>query len=255
MGWALERPSAVRYPRARMDSLLDPALALFVAGTIVANGLLFLLSGGALHYAFYVRRADTAAQWRIQPARPMPTRDDLATKLRFVLPSLVIFNGVLGAAFWAIATGRSQVVFDTTKYGATTLVVTGVLQPFVFHVLAFISHRLYHTPWLLRHVHTVHHRANAPVFIDGLALHPVEAVTTALVLAAPAFVMPNHVIAFGTYFFVVGIHELFDHSGIRLKMPLLSASEHHDEHHRRVSRCYAQTFTFLDDWFGTGMPS
>lgn len=237
-----------------MHLLLDPTLWLFVAGTIVANGLLFLVSGGALHYAYYVERADSAHAWRIQPDRPMPTRADLLAKLRFVVPSLVIFNGVLGVAFWAIATSHSQVVFDTRTHGAATLVATGLLQPFVFHVLAFVSHRLYHTPLLLRHVHAVHHRANAPVFIDGLALHPVEAVTTALVLASPAFLLPTHVVAFAIYFFVVGIHELFDHSGIRLKMPLLSSSMHHDEHHRRVSRCYAQTFTFLDDWFGTGMP-
>lgn len=230
------------------------SLPIFVVTTIVANGILFLVAGGTLHYAFYVRRADSASTWRIQADRPMPTADDVRAKLRFVLPSLILFNAVLGTIFWAIATHRSLVVFDTRRYGVPTLILTGLLQPVVFHVTAFATHRLFHTPWLLRHVHSVHHRAHTPIFVDGLALHPVEAVTTAFVLTAPAFVLPTHVAGFAIYFFVVGIHELFDHSGIRLKMPLLSSSAHHDEHHRSVKLCYAQTFTFLDTLFGTGLP-
>lgn len=73
---------------SRMEWPLDPALPLplFVIGTIVANGLLFVISGGALHYAFYVKQADTASEWRIQADRPMPTREVLLAVVAQELP-------------------------------------------------------------------------------------------------------------------------------------------------------------------------
>lgn len=230
-------------------------LPLFIVFAIVSNGVLFVVLGGALHHAFYVRRADRAHEWRVQPDKPLPTREEMRAKLRAVVPNLVLFNAVVGAALWAIANGYSQVVFDTQRYGAPLLVVTGLLLPVTFHLLAFALHRAYHEPFLFKHIHWVHHKARTPVFIDGLGMHKIEVVTSALTLVAPAFILPTHIAAFALYMTAVGIHELLDHSGIKMRLWPMSPSQHHDEHHRAVKRCYAQTFTFLDDVLGTGMPS
>jgi lathosterol oxidase len=228
-------------------------LPAFVALAILSNGLLFVLAGGLLHRAYYVKRASEAHLWRIQSDKPLPTREEMKAKLRAVLPNMLAFNGIIGIALWAVFNGYSRVVFDTSAYGLPLLVFTSFLPPVIFHVLAFLVHRLYHTAFFFKHIHYVHHKARTPTFVDGLAMHPIEVVTSALVLVSPAFIVPVHIAAFGLYLTLVGVHELLDHSGIRLQIFPMSASTHHDEHHRVVRRCYAQTFTWLDDLFGTGL--
>ena len=53
------------------------------------------------------------------------------------------------------------------------------------------------------------------------------------------------------FFAVVGAHEIIDHSGIDLDLPLLSRSLHHDEHHRRSNCYYGQLLPVLDRAHGS----
>ena len=235
----------------------DPRLASllgFVASAIVGNGVLYLALGAAVHHAYYDRRRDRASEWRLQPDRPMPTWAEIRSRVPALLPNIVLFNGVVGAALWAIANGHSQVVFDTRRWGVVALVLTAPIPVIAFHVLAFVVHRAYHTPSLFRLVHSVHHRERTPCFVDALAMHPFEAVTSAVVLVSPAFFLPQHILTFVAYFSFVGIHEFLDHTGVRMKFWFLSPSAQHDEHHRSVKRCYGQALTWIDDWLGTGIP-
>ena len=171
----------------------------------------------------------------------MPTWVEMRTRLPNVVLNLVIFNAIVGAALWAIAAGRSRVVFRIGEHGVLLLVATALAAPLVF-------------PGLFRNVHAVHHRAATPVFVDAHYMHPAEAVYSAVALMLPAFLFPTHAIAFGIYYFTVGFHELLDHTGVRVHMPGLSPSSHHDEHHRSVKRCYGQALPLLDSWLGTGPP-
>ena len=84
-----------------------------------------------------------------------------------------------------------------------------------------------------------HHQHKAPIFLDALYEHPLEALWGGVVLTAPLFLLPVNGYAYLGFVGVVGIHEIVDHLGVRLDVPfpLLSRSAHHDEHHRR-SNCY-----------------
>jgi sterol desaturase/sphingolipid hydroxylase (fatty acid hydroxylase superfamily) len=235
-----------------MPRLGVSSLPWIMAAAVVVNGTFFFVLGGAFHRLHYVRRASEAARWRLQATRPMPTWVEMRARLPNVVLNLVIFNAIVGAAFWAIATGRSRVVFRAGEHGALLLLVTALAAPLVFHGLTYVVHRALHTPWLFRHVHSVHHRAATPVFVDAHYMHPAEAVYSAVALMLPAFLLPTHVVAFGLYYFTVGFHELLDHTGVRVHVPGLSPSSHHDEHHRSVKRCYGQALPLLDAWLGTG---
>ncbi len=53
------------------------------------------------------------------------------------------------------------------------------------------------------------------------------------------------------FFAIVGVHEIVDHSGIDLDLPLLSRSRHHDDHHRRSNCYYGQLLSVLDRAHGS----
>lgn len=226
-----------------MTPLLQHVLWAIAIGSGVYVGM-----GGLVHYAYFVRRRDDEARWRIQPGRPIPTWGDVRARMPLVAGNLVLFNGILGATAHAALTGRTRLVSD-----ATPLAFALAPLPFLlFHVVAYGVHRVYHAPRLFPLIHAVHHRSRTPFFVDGLVMHPIEAITSALVVVLPAFVVPTHIGAFALYVSLVGMHEFLDHTGIHLRFPGMSPSSHHDEHHRSVRRCYAQTFTFLDTLLDTG---
>jgi lathosterol oxidase len=108
-----------------------------------------------------------------------------------------------------------------------------------------------HRPRLFRAFHHLHHRFKAPMFLDALYEHPVELLYGALVLVTPLFVFPVSLYGYLVFFAVVGVHEIVDHSGIDLDLPLLSRSRHHDDHHRRSNCYYGQLLPVLDRAHGS----
>ena len=89
------------------------------------------------------------------------------------------------------------------------------------------------------------------MFLDALYEHPLEALYGALVLVAPLFLFPVSLYGYLVFFAVVGVHEIVDHSGIDIDLPLLSRSRHHDDHHRRSNCYYGQLLPVLDRAHGS----
>lgn len=57
---------------------------------------------------------------------------------------------------------------------------------------AYLTHRLYHFPFLYRHFHKLHHKYKQPTAFSVTALHPVEFIHMQLVLASPIVFVPVH---------------------------------------------------------------
>lgn len=223
---------------------------LAIGATIAVNGTLFLAGGGLVH-AWYYRGDPADGRWRLQPDKPVPSRDLLVARLPLVGLNVVLFNTLVGLCLWALFTGRTRAVWDPAELGVLGW-VAGTAACFLwFHGVTYYVHRLLHTRWLFRHVHKVHHKAHTPVWLDAHYMHPAESFYAAGTLCAPLFLWPVHGWTFLAYVVIVGIHELTDHTGIRFRMWPLAPSVGHDAHHRKVRTNYSQLLDWLDRLHGT----
>lgn len=125
--------------------------------------------------------------------------------------------------------------------------------------LNYWIHRWLHTPWLYRHVHSVHHMYDAPFSIVAAHAHPVEVV----VLAIPTFVGP---LIISPHLYTLMLWQLFRnfeaidiHSGYEFKysfkalFPGYAGADHHDYHHYMHSGNFASVFKWCDYLYGTDL--
>lgn len=221
-----------------------------VALVVVINVSFFFLGGGLLHLLMHRGPAATVARRRHQPKKRQT-----AAMIRGKLP-LVLFNGILlngivgfGIAFSSGPHGASY--WHTPRRGLLDAALSTVGLFLYYHVALYYFHRAMHAPRLFRAFHHLHHRFKAPMFLDALYEHPLEALYGSLVLIAPLFIVPVSLYGYLVFFAVVGVHEIVDHSGLDLDLPLLSRSRHHDDHHRRSNCYYGQLLPLLDRAHGS----
>lgn len=123
--------------------------------------------------------------------------------------------------------------------------------------LFYFTHRLLHTRWLFRHIHSWHHRIHAPFAMTGAIMHPAEWLLISGMLLVVPVLSGMHV--YVLWLCVVlrqwGNAEL--HAGVEGPWSLLSrlpgagGVRHHDLHHARMRGNYASMFSFWDRLFGT----
>ncbi|KAH3858933.1 hypothetical protein DPMN_101578 [Dreissena polymorpha] len=56
----------------------------------------------------------------------------------------------------------------------------------------YYPHRMFHIPFLYRHVHKVHHRYGSPTLYTATAMHTLEFLVYQTLLMLPVFVVPLH---------------------------------------------------------------
>lgn len=223
---------------------------MIIALTVMfGNIAFFFVGGGLLHHLFYNRRSNQRHEWKYQPTKTQSLAESMKM-VPLVLVNGLIINGAIGFAVAAVIEDSTRAYWSLGDHSILyTLLSTAGLFLW-YHVMLYYWHRTMHRPWLFRRFHCVHHKHKAPIWLDALYEHPVEAAWGAVVLATPVFLFPVWAYSFFFFLFVMGLHELLDHAGIRLDLPLffLSKSEGHDEHHRRSNVYYGQLLPLLD-WF------
>ncbi len=138
-------------------------------------------------------------------------------------------------------------------------VVIAQLLFFIFldDFLYYWAHRALHKGWLLKHVHSVHHRIRQTTAINGNYFHFLEFLTiTSLALVGPCLI--------GAHLYVVWIwivirqFEAADgHCGYALPwnpghvFPLYEGGGYHDFHHSQYQGNYAGFLPYLDRYWGT----
>ena len=171
----------------------------------------------------------------------------------------------------------STLAFDILLYGAGLFLAydwmikdgTDGLATVIGQVLAVLVlydfmlywvHRLFHVPFLMRHVHGVHHRVRSPKAVDDFYKSPLDSVwVTALLFGSIAIVGPLSTSAFvGTLFAYVFIHNAL-HSGLSFPHPVFRLTNHwarrHGMHHaENPSANFGVIFPIWDLAFGTAWP-
>ncbi|KYB29129.1 putative C-5 sterol desaturase-like Protein [Tribolium castaneum] len=204
---------------------------------------------------FYVRRRDRAEEWKCQPKKWLSPELE---RHEIILGSLTLFLNASTSALLAcyIANGGySTVYYNVADYGWLWFFLQ---WPVIFIYQDYVTywmHRIYHTPFLYRNFHKLHHKYKQPTAFSVTAIHPVEALHIQLMDILPLFIIPTHwfpfyVVALYTYY-----HGIIDHSGVNFKaywwQPWQPDAIFHDNHHQYFHVNFAFNIDYWDKLHGT----
>ena len=222
----------------------------------VALGTALLLLGSNLFgflYSYIVLNTSLFSKYRIQ-SKPYKKG------LFWSRMPLFLFN--LATLILLSASG-AYFIFDylDTEWPAWWVLLFQVLLAFILDDIWFyLYHRYLHeNKFLLKHIHSIHHRATTPFPLEYLYAHPLEwmigALGPVIGFVGIALIMPINVYAFWLFGLLRNIHEIHIHSDLELpllsKIPLISKTKHHDDHHAKLTGNYSSTFSWMDRIFKT----
>lgn len=121
----------------------------------------------------------------------------------------------------------------------------------------FMHRYLFHEWKILRGVHSVHHAARNPRYVDSLLLHPVETVMgLSLFFGSVALVGGVHLYTLGIVFATYTGLNILNHAGVDVphfpfKTLGVLAAKHDRHHHSMISGNYASITPLPDIIFGT----
>ena len=222
----------------------------------VALGTALLLLGSNLLgflYSYIVLNTSLFSKYRIQ-SKPYKKG------LFWSRMPLFLFN--LATLILLSASG-AYFIFDylDTDWPAWWVLVFQVLLAFILDDIWFyMYHRYLHeNKFLLKHIHSIHHRATTPFPLEYLYAHPLEwmigALGPVIGFVGIAVIMPINVYAFWLFGLLRNLHEIHIHSDLELpllsKIPLISKTKHHDDHHAKLTGNYSSTFSWMDRIFKT----
>lgn len=151
---------------------------------------------------------------------------------------------------------RSSLPLPSWKVMSTQIIFYFIVEDFIF----YWGHRILHTKWLYKHVHSVHHEYATPFGLTSEYAHPAEILFLGFAtIFGPAITGP-HLITLWLWMVVRVLETVEAHCGYHFPwspsnfLPLYGGSDFHDYHHRLIytkSGNYSSTFVYMDWLFGT----
>ena len=135
-----------------------------------------------------------------------------------------------------------------------------VLVLLMSEVLFYGMHRIFHIPFLYKHIHKHHHKYKEPFALINHYLHPVETVLFFIPPVLPGIILNTHIVTMWITAIMMNWNGIFIHSGYDIRMFWLSKDKkkiilpgilEHDLHHKYFNYNYGATFLFMDYIFGT----
>lgn len=166
--------------------------------------------------------------------------------------SLLLTISGFGAYFFAD--------FFSQEFSIGTIIFQVVFAFVIDDIFFYFYHRwLHQNKYMLKTVHSIHHRATKPFPLEYLYAHPIEwmlgMIGAFLGFAILFIFMPVNIYAFWIFGGLRNLHEIHIHSDLELpvssKIPLLSKTKHHDDHHAKLTGNYSSTFVWMDRLFKT----
>ena len=222
----------------------------------VALGTMLVLVGSNLFGLFYsmlVLKTNIFRSFRIQ------SKSYQEAIFRKRMP-LFLFNFVI---LLCVSGLGSYLIYDSIETSFTSFWIIGLQVLFAFVVddawFYFFHRWLHENKFMLRHIHSIHHRATTPFPLEYLYAHPLEwmlgMIGVGIGFALILIVMPINVYAIWIFGLLRNLHEIHIHSDLELpffsNVPFLSKTKHHDDHHSKLAGNYASTFNWMDRIFKT----
>jgi sterol desaturase/sphingolipid hydroxylase (fatty acid hydroxylase superfamily) len=169
------------------------------------------------------------------------------------LSGIPIWTALEVGILYAYANG--YVPWLTFAENPVYLAVLALLVPVIHEFHFFCIHRLIHTPFLYKYVHTVHHNSVNPSPFSSLAMHPVEHLLYLGVSLWHLVIPSNPLLALYQLHFAgfgaIPGHIGFDKVEITDKSAMDSHAYIHYLHHKCFEVNYGDGLIPLDKWFGT----
>lgn len=229
---------------------------MFVLGCITAQFAGYFL-GIFPYLALDLLRPSLFSRRKIQPQRYSTAADrrralgNILSTLLFVMSPLI----ALGGRYISFAGISRAGPLPTPPVLFLHLAFFLVVEDFLNYWL----HRWLHTPWMYRHVHSVHHEFTAPFALMAAYAHPVEVVVLALpTFAGPALIAP-HMFTVLVWQLLRNYEAIDIHSGYEAPLsakalfPAYAGADHHDYHHYMHSGNFASVFVWCDRLYGTDL--
>ncbi len=224
------------------------------------NAVATFLFYGAFELHLYVLRRQ-GRRFKYHPKFPSEQRSkafwferqNIDNILRTFLSGVTIWTAIEVIVLWAFANG--YVPWLSFAQHPLYLAALALVVPIIHEFHFFCIHRLIHTPFLYRWVHSVHHNSVNPSPWSSLSMHPVEH----LLYLSTAFyhlIIPSnplialyqlHFAAFGAIPGHVGFHKI----EVGANGLIDSHAYEHYLHHKYFEVNYGAALIPLDKWFGT----
>lgn len=176
---------------------------------------------------------------------------------------LIVMNLFILFILSIIGVTLFQQYFDTNHITLITFVNQFFLILILDDMEFYFWHRFLHkNSFMMKHIHSIHHRARVPYPIEFIYVHPIEwlggtiGIVIAFVFIIYFFGSVNAYVLW-SYTAYRTLREMSSHTNFTVyfatKIPLLPLSgvKHHSLHHARLRGNYASTFTYLDKLLGT----
>nr|XP_022908522.1 methylsterol monooxygenase 1-like [Onthophagus taurus] len=254
----IEFPETLK-TNSSLDNILETLklknLWSFWIGSVIFSYAIYVIIGGFLHWYFYVRQRDRPEEWKCQPNKWMSPELE---RHEIIFGSLnLMVNASISAvvACYISNGGYSTVYYGFSDYPWWWLILQ-VPVVFIYQDYAtYWLHRIYHTPFLYKNFHKMHHKYKQPTAWSVTAIHPVESSHIQLTLMIPIFVIPVHWASFYACALYAYYHGIIDHSGINFKafwwQPWQPDAIFHDNHHQYFHVNFAFNIYFWDILHGT----
>ncbi|XP_072939800.1 uncharacterized protein [Epargyreus clarus] len=227
---------------------------IFISAHVVSFGTYFLI-GGFLHWYFYMNRRHLAHEWKIQPTKWLSPELERHEILVGTFSLLITGSFSAFLACYIFNGNPSTVYFQFDEYGWLWFFLQFPVIFIYMDYTTYIMHRLYHTPWLYKRFHKLHHKYKQPTAFSVTAIHPVEIMHIQLTMCLPLFTIPTHWLPFYAVALYNYYHGIIDHSGINFKsywwQPWQPPAEFHDQHHEFFHCNFGFNMSIWDRWHGT----
>ena len=215
---------------------------------ITCNFLGFIFSLASIHFPIFDR-------FKIQKRKIKSQTFYKRLPLIFLNIVLLILISCIGLYFFLDIIDY-QTSIQNPIYILAQLFIIFFIDDIYFYFLHAFMHK---NKFILKKIHSIHHRAITPVALEYMYVHPLEWMSgyigPFLAMFFLSLIRPVNIFAFWLYQVIRNIHELDVHSGFKSKIsqwiPYWGETEHHDKHHELLKGNYATTFTFWDDFFNT----
>ena len=230
--------------------------------TILLTGIIaarYLLFSGLAYWLLWQRGGEKLRARRLNRDRPM--RRAVLHEIRLSLLSSVLYAApaAVGLVIWMH--GGTAIYTDWSAHGGIPyLFLSAFIYLAVQDSYYYWAHRLMHHPRLFGYMHAGHHRSRQPTPFASFAFDPAEALATAWLLPALAFVIPVHIGVVLLLLTLMTVTAVLNHSGWEIlperfiEGPIgrhVISATHHGLHHKRFSTNYGLYFRFWDRLMGT----
>ena len=223
---------------------------------LLRNFVYLWLAYGSIHYILYIKKMHGTDR-KYHPDW-MAKNNKRFTFNNQVLDN-VFWSSVSGLLFWTgyevlyiWAASNDRVPLISFRQNPVWFIALFIVIILFRDVHFYLVHRLLHTRFLFKHVHSLHHRNFNIAPWSGLSMHPIEHLGYFSGLLIH-FIIPSHPVHIFFHAAHLSLIPISGHTGFEgplFKGKLPIGSYFHYLHHRYVNCNFGSDIVPLDRWFG-----